>query len=147
MKTSKSIIAVMLIVLLCGANIYAEEIVDSLQQKPQGRQPKKGMVLPDLTEEQQSEMKRLRTEHLKSQLPMKNQLRELQAELQTLSTAENVNMNAIEQTIEEMGSLRVQMAKAQATHRQTIRSLLTEEQRVVFDSRPRHRGRRSRRRG
>lgn len=93
-------------------------------------------MIPDMTEQQKEQMEQLRTEHLKVMLPLKNQLQEKMARLRTLSTAEKVNMNDINKKIDEIGELKIKLMKERATHRQDIRKLLTEEQRVMFDMHP-----------
>ena len=124
-----------------------EQEREQMQKPRMERRKCHGAPIPDLTEEQKEQIQNLRTEHMKTVLPLKNQLAEMQARLQTLSTAENADMSQIDRTIEEMGELRTLMMKEGAAHRQTIRKLLTDEQRVAFDSRPaRQRGRPHRRR-
>ncbi len=91
-------------------------------------------MIPDLTEKQKEQIKQVRTEHLKAMLPLKNQLMEKRARLHTVSTSENVNMKEINDIIEEIGAIKTQMMKERAAHRQEVRSLLTEEQRVIFDA-------------
>lgn len=96
--------------------------------------------LPDLTEAQQQQMEKLRTEHQKTMLAHHNQMGELQAKLRTLETADKADQNAIDATIDQMGKMRTDMQKKNAAHRQAIRSLLDEKQRLAFDSQD-HRGR------
>jgi Spy/CpxP family protein refolding chaperone len=92
------------------------------------------MRIPDLSDAQKEQMEKLRTEHLKTVLPLRNKMGELRAELRTLSTAESASINDINQKIDEIGNLKTQMMKEKAMHHQNIRSLLTEEQRVKFDA-------------
>ncbi len=94
------------------------------------------MNLPDLTEEQQKQIKELRIKHLKAMLPLKNEIREKQAHLKTLTTKEKVDVNAVNSTIDEIVKLKGKMMKSANAHKQEIRKILTEEQRVIFDSRP-----------
>jgi len=98
------------------------------------------MRIPDLTDAQKEQIEKLRTEHLKTVLPLRNKMGELRAELRTLSTAENASMNEINQKIDEIGNIKTQMMKAQAAHRQQVRSLLSEEQRLKFDTHRRPKG-------
>jgi Spy/CpxP family protein refolding chaperone len=93
-------------------------------------------MIPDMTEQQKEQMQQLRTEHLKIMLPLKNQLQEKMARLHTLSTAEKVNINDINKEIEKIGELKIKLMKERAAHRQDIRKLLTEDQRVMFDMHP-----------
>ncbi len=121
---------------------------DMERQEMHGKEHAEHMpMIPDLTEKQKEQIKDLRTEHLKAMLPLKNQLMEKRARLHTLSTGENVNMKEINKITEEIGALKTRMMKEHAAHRQEVRKLLTEEQRVFFDAHPRarpdsqHRGR------
>ncbi|MCF8297230.1 MAG: Spy/CpxP family protein refolding chaperone [Saprospiraceae bacterium] len=94
------------------------------------------MNLPDLTEEQQKKIKELRLKQMKAILPLKNEITEKQAHLKTLTTKEKVDMNAVNTTIDEITVVKAKMMKLKAAHQQEIRNLLTEEQRLIFDTRP-----------
>ena len=61
-------------------------------------------------------------------------MQEKRAKLQTLRTAKNVDMKAINNLIDEKAMLKADQMKARAAHHQEIRSLLTDEQRIIFDS-------------
>lgn len=87
------------------------------------------------TEEQKAAMKEIRLETAKEMKPLRNQLRELNAHQQTLTTAEESDMNAIYENIEKMSEVRTEMAKIRAKQRQEARGLLTEEQLLKFDNR------------
>lgn len=94
------------------------------------------LMIPDLTEKQEAQIRELRTAYMKATLPLKNQLIEKEVRLNTLSTGEKANMKEINNIIEEIGTLKTAIMKKQAAHRQEIRTLLTEEQRLVFDAHP-----------
>lgn len=94
----------------------------------------------DLTEEQQTQIKDLRIEQKKAMLPLNNQMNEMKAKLQTLSTTNNADIKTINAQIDKMGELRTQMMKNKAAHRQAIRMLLTDDQRILFDSQQGQRG-------
>ena len=91
--------------------------------------------LLDLTEEQQASVADLRTTHLKEMMDLRNKLREKRARLQTLTTGDNYDKNAVESVIDEMGEIHTQLLKERTSHRQDVRNLLTEEQQVLFDAR------------
>jgi Spy/CpxP family protein refolding chaperone len=91
-------------------------------------------MIPDLTEDQMTKIKSLRLEMMKETNPLKAQMKEKKAHLNTLAIAEKADMKAIEKTIDEMGAIRVQMMKAHAKMRQDVRAILTDDQRVIFDS-------------
>jgi Spy/CpxP family protein refolding chaperone len=90
-------------------------------------------MIPDLTEEQESKIEDLRLSHMKEMMQQRNQLDEKRAELRTLQTQDNPEMEAIYSVIEEMGKIRTDMHKGRAKHHQEIRSLLNEEQKIFFD--------------
>lgn len=104
----------------------------------------KGMMqgmIPGLSEEQQGQIKALRTEHMKAMQPLHNQLGEKKARLQTLTTADKVNMAEVNKVIDEIGKLQTQLMKLKEQHRQEIRKLLNDEQRIMFDAhQPMHGG-------
>jgi len=92
------------------------------------------IMIPDLTDQQLEQIKAMRTEHMKEMQVMRNQLAEKKARLRTLSTADKVNMTEINKVIDEMGEMRTQMMKMREQHRQKIRKMLTDDQRIFFDS-------------
>lgn len=95
----------------------------------------KGMLknIPNITEEQTKKIEALSTPHLKEILPLKNQIAEKKAQLNTLSTAEKADMTAINKKIDEIGALKTQILKSREAQKQEIRKILTEEQRLIFD--------------
>lgn len=92
------------------------------------------MMIPDLTDQQLEQMKSMRTEHMKEMQSLRNQIAEKKARLRTLSTADKVNMAEINRVIDEMGEMKTQMMKMREQHRQNVRKMLTDDQRVFFDS-------------
>jgi len=90
--------------------------------------------IPGITDEQQEKMKTLRTKHMKEMTTFRNNLDIKRAELKALQTADNADMKAINKKIDEMGSIKTQMAKKRAAHRQEVRSMLSDDQKVFFDA-------------
>lgn len=88
----------------------------------------------DLSEEQQAQMKTLRLTHMEQMLPLRNQKQELRAKLQTLRTAKNADMKAINNLIDEMADLQAKSMKSREANHQNMRNILTDEQRILFDS-------------
>lgn len=91
-------------------------------------------MIPDLTQEQQSQIDELRVGQMKEMTTFRNRLMEKRAQLRTLQTKDNPDMNAINQTIEQMGQIRTNMHKAFAEHRQNVREVLNEDQRAFYDA-------------
>lgn len=95
----------------------------------------------NLTDEQQEQLRSMRVKTQKELLPIRNKLGENKAKMKTLSTVDNVDLKAINKLIDEGGKLEASMAKLQMANHQEIRKLLTDEQRVMFDSRDFRQGR------
>ena len=91
--------------------------------------------IPDLTDEQKDKIKGLHIDHLKSLLPLENQLDEKRARLKSLTTVDNVNLEKIDGVIDDITSINNKIMKSRVRHGQDIRNILTEEQRIIFDSR------------
>ncbi len=91
-------------------------------------------MIPDLTEDQKQKMEKLRIKFHKETLQIKNELNEKSARLKTLMSAEKVNMDDINKTVEETGAIKTRLMKAKVAHKQEVRKLLNEKQRLMFDS-------------
>lgn len=114
-------------------------------QTPQNRQDRQKRMMhrdfraqaekaPFFTEEQKEAMKEIRLETAKEMKPLRNELRELNARHQTLTTAEEAKLDAIYKNIEKMADVKTEMAKIRAKQHQEVRGLLTEEQLLKFDN-------------
>ncbi len=90
--------------------------------------------IPDLTQEQQTKLTKLRTAHMKEMMLVRNQLQEKRAHLNTLRTADKPNMSEIDKTIDEIGALNTKMMKQRERFFQSVRKELTDDQRVYFDA-------------
>lgn len=96
--------------------------------------------IPNLTDEQKAKIKELHVANYKETNPLRNQLGELKAKQKTLSTAENPDMKAINANIDEITKVMNQLMKSKAAFHQKVRALLTDEQKIWFDSHPMHKG-------
>lgn len=92
-------------------------------------------AIPDLTPEQEKQISELRTMQMKEMNDYRSDLSIKQAELHKLQTADKVEMDKINAKIDEIGKIKTEMAKKRAAHIQKVRILLTDEQKVIFDSR------------
>lgn len=121
----------------------------SVYAQPQKGQPYMGksprevkqVIRPDgvfyfggLSDEQRTEIKKIRTERMKERTQTRNLLKEKQAKLEVLQTEDKPNMKEIDKTIDEIASVKAKDMKAEAAARQKVRAMLTEEQRVYFDA-------------
>ena len=91
--------------------------------------------IPNLSDDQKEEIKAIMLANREKIMPLQNQLNEKRARLKTLRTSDEVNMDAINEVVDEMSDLRSEIMKQRLSSEQQIRELLTDEQRVVFDSR------------
>ncbi|MCF8294482.1 MAG: Spy/CpxP family protein refolding chaperone [Bacteroidales bacterium] len=88
-----------------------------------------------LSDDQKAKIKTIQLNHQKEMIQLKNQLREKKARLISLQTMDSPNVKEIDAQIDAIGALKVQIAKKRSQVHLSIRELLTEEQRILFDSR------------
>ncbi len=91
--------------------------------------------IPDLTDDQKDKMEKLHLNMMKEALPIRNQLNENRAKYKTLSTGDNVDLKAVNKLIDENAKLQSDLKKKAAANHQEVRKLLTDDQRIVFDTR------------
>ena len=138
MKTVKILLAAGLMTLM-GAT-YAQPGEGYRGERNKQREVRqRGHASLELTHEQQAKAEALKLNMQKAALPLKNELGENRAKMRTLSTAENPDMKAINKLIDNNAGLRADLEKLRAANHQEFRKMLTEEQRVKFDSKPKGR--------
>lgn len=125
--------------MLSTATVSAQRGRNFDRQPPEPRQAY--LNIDNLTPEQENHIKALRTEQLEKRIKFRNQMDELQARKRTLMSEKNPDMGAVNAVIDQMTALRGEMAKQAVEHRQQIRNLLSDEQRVQFDARTQNRPR------
>ncbi len=89
----------------------------------------------NLTTEQIQKISDLRLELQKQQIDRGSELQKLRLELQEEMRTSNPNKKALNSLLEQINTIETQMEKARINHRLEVRSLLTDEQRVLFDQR------------
>lgn len=103
----------------------------------QGNMQGQGYVcnnIPGITEEQKTKMQDLRLIQMRERQTNQNQLREKRAHLISLQSAEKADMNVINKTIDEITTLQNAQWKKRAAHKQAVRNVLTDEQKVYYDA-------------
>lgn len=122
---------------------FALNIDAFAQRSPRGNQDGARMCLdiPELTQEQETKIKAIQTERLSEATAFRAQMDELRARKRTLRLAANPDMKEIEKVIDQMADLRAERMKANEVHHQSIREILSPEQRTFFDSRTANRPR------
>ena len=137
LRMKKVAVIALVALMFTGTNLYAQRGRNGGQGKGMGyNQSGTCQMIPDLTEDQQTKINALRVSHLKVMNNYRNQMDELRARKHTLMASDNADMKAINAVIDQMSDLQNKMMKEGAKHQQDVRSLLTEEQKVYFDSRP-----------
>jgi len=129
-------LAVASVIMVLSGNIMAQRGMGRGMMSENGDGPRMAQCnIPDLTPDQEAKIKDLRTSHLKEVTPLRNEMNEKKARLQTLQSAENVDLNAINKTIDEISQIKATLMKKGAAHRAEVSSLLTDDQKVFFNSR------------
>ena len=90
--------------------------------------------IPDLTQDQKEKISELRIDMLKETQPLRNQIEELRAAFHSLMTSDNPDTKAIEKNIDERTKLQSELMKSHAGSRLAMSNLLTDDQRVIFNS-------------
>jgi len=135
-KFKKVVLLAVAVLMITGTNTFAQR---GRNYSDQGRGFNRNQIcerIPDLTEDQQTKIEALRLEQMKDRTGFRNQMNELRAKKQTLMTSDNADMKEINSVIDQMTGIHNKMMKASAQHRQDVRNLLTDDQKVYFDAMP-----------
>ncbi|OEK05749.1 Spy/CpxP family protein refolding chaperone [Roseivirga misakiensis] len=111
-----------------------QEMVKGQKPGKGQEQGHKGPKIPNLTEEQKEQLHSFRLESEKTSLPIRNEVAEKEARLKTLVTAESYNEKAVNKVIEEISELKTSLMKLKVAEGQKVKSILTEEQLVIFNN-------------
>lgn len=129
-----TILLAALMIVSAAAIAQPSHHADGNDKKELAQHHQKHEMISNLTDEQREAIKKIKTDGKKQTLPIKNQLNEKRAKMKTLTTAEKADMKKIDALIDEMSDLQAQLMKIKARQTQEIRSQLTEEQRLEFDT-------------
>lgn len=128
------LIALIAVFTTTGGQIFAQDMQGRGNGGPsQGLNKEHKCMIPGLTEDQQKKIDALKVNHQKQMLDLKNQIREKEARLITLTTGDKINKDEAFKIIDEISVLKATREKAKLDHRLAIRSLLTDEQKLWFD--------------
>lgn len=106
----------------------------------QGQNQQRMMTQLNLTDEQRAKVEEIHLNGQKGMIPLRNNIQEKNAQLRTLRMSDDYDEAAVNALIEEIGELRTAMMAMRTGHQQQIREILTEEQRIKFDSMQQLRG-------
>ena len=91
------------------------------------------MRIPDLTEDQMAKIQKLKLDHQKEVLPIQTKIKTQQLELKTM-ILENTSQKQILNKVEDIGKIKIELMKKHMVHRLAVRNLLTDTQKIYFDS-------------
>lgn len=108
----------------------------SKAEKKEAALEKKQTTLEDLgvTQDQLDKIKNIKADFEKSVQPLRAELREKDAKLNTAQTVARPDMTAVYKMIDDMVVIKSNIEKKEASMHQEIRKLLTDDQRIKYDS-------------
>jgi Spy/CpxP family protein refolding chaperone len=133
----KKLIATIGVAALLIGNSFAQNGEAAPAKKAEFRKGKHhGMMadIPNLTEDQKVEIKKIKGEGREKAEPQRKKMKEMRTKLHELKTAENPDQNQINQLIDKSASLKAEMEKSRTASELKVRSILTPEQRKAVDA-------------
>lgn len=91
--------------------------------------------IPDLTEDQEVAIEELRIAHMKEMTRFRNKMAEKRAKFNTMLASEDPDDTEVNNLISDISGLKEKMMKERYSHKRAVRELLTDKQKVWFDSR------------
>jgi len=92
--------------------------------------------IPDITDAQKEEIKKADLKNMKAMTELRNQIREKHAHLVSLLSSDDLDMNDVNKTIDEISVLNGRILSQQVSHHRAIRVILTPEQKIIYDAGP-----------
>jgi Spy/CpxP family protein refolding chaperone len=94
------------------------------------------LPIPDLSPEQQELIRKSGLKQMEAITPLKNQIREKTARLNSILAIQPVNIKEANQIADEMGQIHASILKVHISHDLDLRNILTADQKVIFDAKP-----------
>lgn len=101
----------------------------------QNRQFAGNCAYMQLSEDQLAQTTKLQLALTEKNTPLRNDLDVMRAQMQALRTGNSQNLKDISNLIDDMSVTQAQIRKNAAEHQLAVRSLLTDDQKVIFDAR------------
>jgi Spy/CpxP family protein refolding chaperone len=137
----KKVMATIGVLALLAGNSFAQEDARKEAAPAEKRaeirsKSHKGIMadIPDLTEEQRTQIKSIKEEGRKKMEPQHKEMKMLRSKIMELKMAENPNEKEINTLIDKSALIKAEMEKSRTASELKVRSILTPEQRVVLDS-------------
>ncbi len=87
-----------------------------------------------LDESQNKQVENYRLQMIKQTTPVQNELKVLKAKLHAQSVGEKIDEKSIYKLMEDISALKLKIAKSQFQFQRNFRSVLTEDQKILFDA-------------
>ena len=136
MKSIKNLILLLLVITTISAtDIFAQRGRNQFNQGNTNAnyQNRFCLMIPNLTQEQETKIETLRMGQLKDMNLYRNKMDELRVKKRRL-IYENASTAEINAVIDQMTALKNKQTKMRVEHHKKIRNLLTEEQQIYFDN-------------
>jgi Spy/CpxP family protein refolding chaperone len=95
---------------------------------------KSGLQLLDLTEEQKDQMKEIHLAHMKDVQPLRDEVKINRVKVDVLLKRDDPDMKEIVSLVEANGKLLTQIQVKSIEQKISVRSLLTDEQKIIYDA-------------
>lgn len=93
------------------------------------------MAFLDLSDDQKAQIEKMQLDHRKKAASYKLDIEEKRIELKRLTLADNVDQKALDKKIDEIFALKATMVKEGVSFHNSVRSVLTDDQKAKFDAR------------
>ena len=130
MKRSKVVLTAM-IVLLAAAAVTTPAL--ARRGGARGDRPRVGMMMPELTTEQQEKVEAIQEKYNDQRAELTNRAKVLALELEDMVGSDEPDFNGIESKIEDISKVRLDLLKLRLRIHKEVRPLLNEDQRKLFD--------------
>ena len=133
----KKIMATIGVAILLTGSSFAQNTEIAPAKKAEMRKGKHhGMMadIPNLTEEQKTEIKKIKEESRKKAEPQRKEAKDLRSKLNALKTAENPDQQQINSLIDKSAKMKAEMEKSRTASELKVRGILTPEQRKFVDA-------------
>ena len=135
MKNSKKLVLVMSALLFAFASFNVSAQKGQCCSKQQMTQKENcSKVIPNLSEDQKVKIDKLRTYHLDAVKPLREKMKANREMHRKLMSADKQDQVAINANIDEHAKLQAEIMKLRTKHIASVKSLLTDEQKVAYDA-------------
>jgi Spy/CpxP family protein refolding chaperone len=93
-------------------------------------------MIPGLSDDQKKQMKEIHLKQVASMTPLRNKVLEKTAKLNSVLSSGTYDDKEAGQLADDLGALKASMLKVSIETHRKIRAILTPEQQIIFDSKP-----------